>query len=129
MLTAFCAAFCTARSRLIVFDGAGVGFTSLSTAVSTPFWLTLTTRQPASPSSSSSTAFLTWATISGAKASSVGNRSAMGVITTPGRSAPGRVSSAMDTLSQSSLRSVIRSIGEVCALACSARDAAFIVSS
>lgn len=46
VLTAFCAAFCTARSRLMVTDGAGCPGTSLSTSTSTPFWLTVTTRHP-----------------------------------------------------------------------------------
>ena len=85
VLTAFCAAFCTARSRLMVTEGAGAPGTSLSTSTSAPFWLTLTTRQPASPSSSSTTAFLTWLTMSGANESSVGSSSACGVMTTPGR--------------------------------------------
>ena len=84
VLTAFWAAFCTARSRLIVTDGAGSPGTSLSTSTSTPFWLTLTTRQPAWPSSSSTTAFLTSPMMAGANVSSVGSSSACAVITTPG---------------------------------------------
>ena len=42
----------------MVTDGAGAPGTSLSTSTSTPFWLTLTTRHPAWPSSSSTTALL-----------------------------------------------------------------------
>ena len=83
-LTEFCAAFCTARSRLMVTDGEGLPGTSLSTSTSTPFWLTLTTRQPACPSSSSTTALRTSSTIAGAKRSSVGSIAACGVTTTPG---------------------------------------------
>ena len=55
VFTASWAAFCTARSRLIVAEGAGSPGTSLSTSTSTPFWLTLTTRHPARPSSFPST--------------------------------------------------------------------------
>ena len=85
MSTASCAAFCTARSRLIVTEGAGAPGTSLSTSTSAPFWFTLTIRQPASPSSWSMTDVLTWLTMAGAKPSSVGSRSGCGVTTTPGR--------------------------------------------
>ncbi len=49
VFTACCAAFCTTRSADRT-DGAGDGATSCSTETSTPFWLTLTTRQPALPS-------------------------------------------------------------------------------
>ncbi len=116
MLTASCAASCTARSRLIVTDGAGAPCTSLSTSTSAPFWLTLTTRQPASPSSSSMTDFFTSSMIAGAKWSSVGSSSACGVMTTPGR-----LPIAGATLSRSACRSVIRSSGVAEELACSAR--------
>ncbi|VBA55900.1 hypothetical protein LAUMK41_01898 [Mycobacterium attenuatum] len=114
--TARWAAFCTVRSNVIVIDGAGDGSTSCSTATSTPFWLTLTTRQPACPSSWSITAFFTSVMTIGAKWSSVGSRSACGVTTTPG-SWP----IAAKTRLLSSARSVTpRSSGWVDELACSA---------
>ena len=49
--TARCAAFWIDRSRVNDTDAAGVPGTSLRMPTSTPFWLTLTTRQPAWPSS------------------------------------------------------------------------------
>lgn len=83
--TAFCAAVCTARSRLIVTEGAGSAGTSLRTSTSTPFLLTVTTRHPERPSRSSATSFLTSLTMAGANPSSVGSMSSCGVMTTPGR--------------------------------------------
>lgn len=76
--TACWAAFCTARSMVSDTDGAGDPSTSCSTSTSTPFWLTLTTRQPAWPSSWSITAFFTAATTAGAKCGSVGSISGCG---------------------------------------------------
>ena len=113
--TAFWAAFCTERSRLMVTDGAGSPATSCSTSTSTPFWLTVTTRHPAVPSSSSETAVLTWLTRAGANVSSVGTISGWGVITTPG-SAP----MAPATASWSTCRNVIRLNGLFFELASSA---------
>ncbi|CKP38953.1 Uncharacterised protein [Mycobacterium tuberculosis] len=115
VFTACCAAFCTTRSNVIETDDAGDGATSCSTETSTPFWLTLTTRQPALPSSSSTTAFLTSLRTAGAKCLSVGSSSACGVITTPG-SCP--IAAATRLLS--SACNVTRSNGWVDELACSA---------
>ncbi len=98
-----------------MIDGAGAGATSWSTAVSTPFWLTLTTLQPGSPLRSSATRRLTSLITVGAKRSSVGISSACGVITTPGS---GPSSGAMRLLS--SRRSVMRSRGPVNELVSSA---------
>ncbi|NCL73970.1 hypothetical protein AIIKEEIJ_01408 [Rhodococcus sp. YH1] len=82
--TAACAATWMGRSRLMENDGAGSGGVSVSTPVSTPFWLTATTLHPALPSTSSITVFLIWPTRSGAKLRSVETRSACSVIVTPG---------------------------------------------
>ena len=71
--TACWAAFCTTRSSVIETDGAGEPSTSCSTATSTLFWLTLTIRQPAWPSSWLMTDFFTSATTAGAKCGSVGS--------------------------------------------------------
>ena len=122
--TACWAAFCTGRSSVIDIDGAGCGATSLRMSTSAPFWLTLTTRQPASPSSWSITAFLTWPMMAGAKRSSVGSRSACGVTTTPGSP-----SSTGPTLSWSDGRSVISSSGLLDELASSASRCGSRVSS
>ena len=116
MSTAFCAASCTDRSRLILTDGAGSPCTSCSTSTSAPFWLTVTTRQPGVPSRSSATVFLISLIKVGAKSSSVGTISGCGVMTTPGSA-----DRAPTTSSWSALRSVIRLSGPLIELDCSAR--------
>ncbi len=71
------------RSKLILNDGTGCGAVSVSTSVSTPFWLTVTTLQPALPSTSSMIVFLICPRRSGANSGSVETRSDSSETDTP----------------------------------------------